>query len=62
MQSSKRGIEDNTVVVLRSDNATDGLGGAAGLGGGSNGPRRGNFFYTTLRALGGIDGDESRAR
>ena len=53
---------DNTVVVLSSDNATHGLGGAAGLGGGSNGPCRGNFFYTPLRALGGIAGDESRVR
>src|SRR5262249_59746680 len=40
------GIEDNTLVVLSSDNATDGLSGGAGMGGGSNGPWRGNFFYT----------------
>ena len=35
------GIEDDTIVVLSSDNAT---GGVAGTGGGSNGPWRGNFF------------------
>src|SRR5262249_55472376 len=40
------GVEDNTIVVLSSDNATDGLSGGAALGGGSNGPWRGNFFYT----------------
>lgn len=40
------GIEDNTLVVLSSDNATDGIGGGAGANGGSNGPWRGNFFYT----------------
>jgi hypothetical protein len=34
------------IVVLGSDNATDGLSGGAGQGGGSNGPWRGNFFYT----------------
>ncbi len=39
------GIEDNTLVVLSSDNGGDGLQGA-GKGGGSNGPWRGNFFYT----------------
>jgi arylsulfatase len=40
------GVEDNTLVVLSSDNAGDRLGGGAGAGGGSNGPWRGNFFYT----------------
>jgi arylsulfatase A-like enzyme len=40
------GIEDNTIVVLSSDNATDGLSGDAGVAGGLNGPWRGNFFYT----------------
>jgi arylsulfatase A-like enzyme len=35
------GIEDNTVVVFSSDNAT---GGVLGGGGGSNGPWHGNFF------------------
>jgi len=40
------GVEDNTIVVLSSDNATDGLSGGAAVGGGSNGPWRGNFFYT----------------
>jgi arylsulfatase A-like enzyme len=40
------GVEDNTLVVLSSDNAGDGLAGGAGVGGGSNGPWRGNFFYT----------------
>ena len=40
------GIEDDTIVILCSDNATDGLSGGAGLAGGSNGPWRGNFFYT----------------
>lgn len=39
------GVEDNTIVILSSDNATGGLiGGAAS--GGSNGIFRGNFFYT----------------
>ena len=40
------GVDDNTIVVLTSDNAGGGLSGGAGLGGGSNGPWRGNFFYT----------------
>jgi arylsulfatase A-like enzyme len=40
------GVEDNTLVLLTSDNATGGLGGGAEVGGGSNGPWRGNFFYT----------------
>jgi arylsulfatase len=40
------GIEDNTIVVLSSDNGADGLAGGAGQAGGSNGPWRGNFFYT----------------
>jgi len=40
------GVEDNTIVVLSSDDATDGLSGGAAVGGGSNGPWRGNFFYT----------------
>ena len=40
------GVDDNTLVVLTSDNATGGLGGGAGADGGSNGPWRGNFFYT----------------
>jgi arylsulfatase A-like enzyme len=35
------GIEDNTIVVFSSDNATSPL---AGVGGGSNGPWRGDFF------------------
>lgn len=35
------GIEDNTIVVFSSDNAT---GGVFGGGGGSNGPWHGNFF------------------
>ena len=35
------GIEDNTIVVFSSDNATSPLPGA---GGGSNGPWRGHFF------------------
>jgi len=39
------GIEDNTIIVLNSDNATGGLAGS-GAGGGSNGPWRGNFFNT----------------
>lgn len=39
------GVEDNTIVVLSSDNATDGVMGA-GAYGGSNGLWRGNFFYT----------------
>src|SRR5262249_50887482 len=38
------GVEDNTIVILSSDNAGDGIYG--GMGGGSNGPWRGNFFYT----------------
>ena len=37
----KAGIEDNTIVILSSDNAS---GGAAAYLGGSNGPWRGNFF------------------
>ncbi|OSP54241.1 hypothetical protein BV911_13845 [Pseudoruegeria sp. SK021] len=40
------GIEDNTIVVFSSDNATGGLSGGAGANGGSNGPFRGDFFYT----------------
>lgn len=40
------GVEDNTIVVLSSDNAGDGLSGGAGAGGGSSGPWRGNFFHT----------------
>ncbi|MEQ8655017.1 MAG: arylsulfatase [Kiloniellales bacterium] len=40
------GVEDNTIFVLSSDNATDGLSANAGAAGGSNGPFRGNFFYT----------------
>lgn len=40
------GVEDNTIFVLSSDNATGGLSGGAGANGGSNGPFRGNFFYT----------------
>jgi arylsulfatase len=40
------GVEDNTIVVLSSDNATGGLSGGAGASGGSNGPFRGDFFYT----------------
>jgi len=40
------GVDDNTIVILSSDDAADGLSGGAGLGGGSNGPWRGNFFYT----------------
>jgi arylsulfatase len=41
------GIEDNTIVILSSDNATGGLYGGDGVPyGGSNGPWRGNFFYT----------------
>ncbi len=40
------GVEDNTIVVFSSDNAGDGLAAGAGLAGGSNGPWRGNFFYT----------------
>ena len=40
------GIEDNTIFVLSSDNATSGLSANAGAVGGSNGPFRGNFFYT----------------
>lgn len=40
------GVEDNTIVVLSSDNATGGLSGGAGANGGSNGPFRGDFFYT----------------
>ena len=41
------GIEDNTIVILSSDNATGGLYGGDGVpSGGSNGPWRGNFFYT----------------
>jgi arylsulfatase len=40
------GVEDNTIVVLSSDNAGGGLPGGAAVGGGSNGPWRGNFFYT----------------
>ena len=39
------GVEDNTIVVFSSDNATGGLAGGAASGG-SNGPFRGNFFYT----------------
>lgn len=39
------GVEDNTIVILSSDNGGDGLWGA-GANGGSNGPWRGNFFYT----------------
>jgi arylsulfatase A-like enzyme len=35
------GVEDNTIVVFSSDNATSPL---AGTGGGSNGPWRGDFF------------------
>jgi arylsulfatase A-like enzyme len=35
------GVEDNTVVIFSSDNAT---GGVVGAGGGSNGPWHGNFF------------------
>jgi len=35
------GIENDTIVVLSSDNAT---GGVLGAGGGSNGPWHGNFF------------------
>jgi len=37
----KAGIEDNTIVVLSSDNAS---GGATAYLGGSNGPWRGNYF------------------
>ncbi len=40
------GVEDNTIFVLSSDNATSGLSANAGAVGGSNGPFRGNFFYT----------------
>lgn len=40
------GVEDNTIFVLSSDNATSGLSANAGGVGGSNGPFRGNFFYT----------------
>ncbi len=40
------GVEDNTIVVLSSDNATGGLSGGAGANGGSNGPFRGDFFNT----------------
>jgi arylsulfatase len=40
------GIDDNTIVVLSSDDSADGLGGGAGVSGGSNGPWRGNFFET----------------
>jgi arylsulfatase A-like enzyme len=40
------GVDNNTIVILSSDNATDGLSGGAGVGGGSNGPWRGNFFDT----------------
>lgn len=40
------GVEDNTIVVFSSDNAGGGLSGGAGIAGGSNGPFRGNFFYT----------------
>lgn len=40
------GVEDNTIFVLSSDNATGGLSANAGADGGSNGPFRGNFFYT----------------
>jgi arylsulfatase A-like enzyme len=35
------GVEDNTIMVFSSDNATSPL---AGTGGGSNGPWRGDFF------------------
>lgn len=40
------GVEDNTIVILSSDNATGGLSGGADANGGSNGQFRGNFFYT----------------
>ena len=40
------GVDDKTLVVLSSDNATDGLPAGAGAAGGSNGPWRGNFFDT----------------
>ncbi|HKD19316.1 MAG TPA: arylsulfatase, partial [Thermoanaerobaculia bacterium] len=40
------GVEDNTLVVLSSDDSAGGLSGGAAVGGGSNGPWRGNFFYT----------------
>lgn len=43
---SEAGVEDNTIFVLSSDNATSGLSANAGGDGGSNGPFRGNFFYT----------------
>jgi len=48
----RAGIQDNTIVVLSSDNGTDGViapvssttGNAVSAGGGSSGPFRGNFF------------------
>ena len=40
------GVENNTIFVLSSDNATSGVSANAGGVGGSNGPFRGNFFYT----------------
>ena len=40
------GVEENTIVIFSSDNATGGLSGGAGANGGSNGPWRGDFFYT----------------
>lgn len=40
------GVENNTIVILSSDNATGSLSGGAGANGGSNGPFRGNFFHT----------------
>ena len=36
------GVDDNTMVVVSSDNGTDGI--MAGPHGGSSGPWRGNFF------------------
>jgi arylsulfatase A-like enzyme len=38
------GVDENTIVVLSSDNATKGVASGGGGGGGSNGPWRGNFF------------------
>ena len=38
---TQAGVADNTIVVFSSDNATSPL---AGVGGGSNGPWRGDFF------------------
>ncbi len=40
---NESGISDNTIIILSSDNATDGM---LASPGGSNGPWRGNFFNT----------------